>query len=366
MVAKHSIADQLAGFVVDRAIRRSAPWVDQQFNRGLDAVGHYIRNPTNPFKRRRSSSSATPTPSANSMPGRGFRGRRRRFGRRRFRGRRFGRRHGPSSRMNTQYHETQGRFRASNRGRRRHRQGVSVLRGLLSLDPVQTYTNSYSVNGTTAANQIAVYGNGLYTTQMTGDTDLSSIFTDAGYGIGTATNLTAKLFIKSAIMDIQVTNTGSAPIILDIYEMYQRRDVATTNNIGSQWSTFFNYQTAITAENAYDIAVTPFENPVFLEYYKILNKQETLMGAGEVITRQMKLTRPRIVEGSVVGRYSGAYPRANRFWLFVWQGIPNATAGSMSTAGVSSTTLTFSVQKVYHWQYVPSMQELARQHNAGD
>lgn len=267
--------------------------------------------------------------------------------------------------MNTQFHETQGRYRARRGGRRSRRRGTGIMRSLLSLDPVQTWTNAYSSNQASGVNQASTYGVGLYTTQMTGDTDLQSICTDAGYNIGTTTDLTAKLMIKSAVMDVQFMNTGSSPIIVDVYDVVQRKDPHTTGNVGTQFNTYFNYQTAITAESANDIAVSLFENPVFCQFYKILHKTEVLLGNGEVITRQMKLTRPRLIKTEIVSAYPSAYPRINRFWVFSWHGLPNATANSGS-AGILATTVTISVQKVYHWQYIPSSQTRARQHNAGD
>lgn len=291
-------------------------------------------------------------------------------GRRSFRQRRRsrGRSRSLSSRINTRYQPVQGRFFSRRRGRGRARRSNGfrhrVLSSLLSLDPVQVYTLKNSSNQTSGVNTMSVFGVGLYGCQQTDQPDLYNIFTDAGFGLGTATNQTAKMLIKSAILDVEITNTGSNNILLDIYEVYQRQDPDATSNTGSQFQTMFGDLTTITAAAYNDVSNSLFENSVFCEYYKILSKNEIIIAAGDVVSRQMKLTRPQVVEGEVVANTQGFYPRKNRLFIFSWHGAPHPTEGPSTTPAIGSTTITISWQKVYHYQMVPSAVQLAKIHNA--
>nr|WAE42524.1 MAG: capsid protein [Cressdnaviricota sp.] len=262
-------------------------------------------------------------------------------------------------------HDQSSRFRGRRgRGHGRARSfGRRVTGALIRDEPLQIYTVKTSLNLTSSLNAMDVFGVGLYTTQQTDQNDLQQVFIDAALPIATTANLSSRLFFRSACLDVQIKNTGSTEIIMDCYVMYQRKDVATSNDVGTQWTNFFGDLTAISYSGALDVSNSVFENPVFCEYYKVLSKTEVLILPGEIVTRQMRDGKTRFIQAQQVKSFLGAYPKINKFMFFMWHGPPDPTAGTGSTAGIAPTTVTFSYQKAYKYAFPPTPKSIAQIHN---
>lgn len=291
---------------------------------------------------------------------------RRRTSRSRRRTRRRSSRRTRTSGIASRQRDVSTRYRARrSRGRRGGRRfGRRVIHSLLNMEPLQIYTIKTSLVGTSAVNAAGIFGVGLYTTQQTDQPDLYNIWVDAGLTLATTTNASSRLYFKSACLDVELKNTGSIEIVMDIYEIMCMHDVDVLDTIATQWATFYGKMKTITFAGSSDVAVSVFENPVFCEHYKVLSKQECLILPGEIITRQLRDGKDRLIEGQKVLDYPGSLPRVARFFLLSWHGAPDPTAGGGSTPAIAATTVAISYQKAYKYAFPPAPISYAQVHNA--
>lgn len=326
----------------------------------------YLNDPTRRGSSRYRGAPPSPPPSPRQMPrsAKGFR--RRSMSPRTRRSRSRSRVRGSAGGIMSRQRDQSTRFRLGRRRpSRRYRRFVRRVQTVVNNDaPIQTWTKKLSANGTSAVDKMAYYGVGLYTSQQSDMPDLSNIFTDAGLPIATATNLTSRLNIKSAVLDVEIKNTGSVEMIFDIYEVLNMKDVSTTDPIATQYDSFFGKLTTLTAKDSADVCNSLFENPVFCQHYKILNKRSVLVLPSEIITMQMRIAKDRVIQAQEVADNPGSIPKKGRFFFFMWHGAPDPTAGGPTTPGIASTNMTISWQKVYKYALAPNPRQVAQMHNA--
>lgn len=283
------------------------------------------------------------------MQGRSRSVRRRPMRRRRGRGRSLGI-------LSQQRDQTNRRVRTRyRRGGRFNRRVVNVL---MNQQPLRTWTVQKAVNQTSSVNKQSYYGIGLFTTNQTDQPDLFNVFADGSLALGTATERPGRLFIKSACLDVEIKNTGVETIIMDIYEILNVKDVNTTNDIGTQWNTFFNQQSLGVGgivKDPQNVAVSVFENPAFCQHYKVLSKREVMIQGDQIISLQMRYGKDYKINGNTVVNYQGSIPKLAKFFFFMWHGPPDPAATiSPDTPGLLATTLTFAYQKSYKYGVSPS------------
>lgn len=258
-----------------------------------------------------------------------------------------------SSSVTTNQHDIGSRYRrrsgrrGSGRGARRAR--YRIMQVVNANQPLSIWTDQVSVNGTTAVDALSAYGVGLFTTQMSGQTDLASIAIDAGYPALTTTNLGGKFVVKSACLDVQIKNNGTTDCIVDIYEILNVRDPGATSSVASLFSSMYAQMTTTTAASWNDVAVSVFENPMFCRHFKVLSKKETLIPASDIITMQMRYGKDRTISLSTIADYVSCVPKLSKFYFYMWHGAPSATAGTGSTPAIDSTSITISWQKAYKY-----------------
>jgi len=257
-----------------------------------------------------------------------------------------------SSSLTTNQRDVSQRYSGS--GRRRPSRGARrfryrVMQTVNANQPLSVFCYAKSFNLSTAVNLKGVYGVGLFTTQMTDQTDLKDLLLDAGIDVtAPAPNpqLSGRVVIKSCCLDVQITNRGAKDALIDIYEVMCVKDVPNTDTLTTNFTNMFNQMTTIGAKDWQNPAVSLFENPVFCRHYKIMSKKETQVPAGDLITMQMRVGKDKSISPNSVIAYPNAIPKLARFYVFVYQGIPEDSAG---TARLSATTLTISFQKAYKY-----------------
>lgn len=145
--------------------------------------------------------------------------------------------------------------------------------------------------------------------------------------------------IKSMCLDIQITNTGAAPIIFDAYQWVLRKnyiaaerpDVAFTNTWADTAAVRVGTNSSV-GGNAGDgtaytriltnPSVTPFQNHRWCEYHKVLSKRQFVIGVGQIITIQLKQNRPKMLSGRVLDIYRYGIPGWTKGYLFFYKGAP--------------------------------------------
>jgi len=253
------------------------------------------------------------------------------------------------SSMNTTQHDSRLRYRKKRMPRRRRRAYVGKLKLFRHFmekeQPLQTYTVKNVNNAASLLNQQITYGICLFTDQVTSESDLLNIFSDA-YNLVTplTTAVNKRLYIKSACLDIQMTNVAANACIIDVYRIRLRNVWNTTDNLFTIWNTTFGDQGTITAKSSSDPAVTPFQNPTFCKYFKVLDKREVLLGAG--LTTSFQLRRPgnRLVQGRRVVTEPFGYRGLCEGFLFQQRGVPQTVT---AVNQLVPTSVTWAYQKTY-------------------
>lgn len=259
----------------------------------------------------------------------------------------------PVTRQNDQsitYSVGRGRGGRRSRGRRFRNRVASALN---AMQPTQVWTQDYAISGASGVDLQQVYAIGLYQTNATLYDDLNQVFIRGGLDPATAANRSGRICIKNAVLDVELKNTGTETMIMDIYEIQCIRDPNTNADINAQFQTFFNETTLAGTRAWNNVSVSAFENPVFLRYYKILNKREVLLPADEIMTMQMRLPKSRIINADRVARMPNCIPKLAKFYLFMWHGPPDPNAGGAGVPGCLATSVTFTFQKAYHYAIMP-------------
>lgn len=270
-----------------------------------------------------------------------------------------------SSSIISRQHDQRGVYssRSGRRGRGRgsySRFRYRVMNTLLNEQPMQIYTTKGAANLSTTVNNMGYYGIGLYQTTYFGQNDLFNIFADAGINLALAPQKNMRVLVKGCVLDVEIKNNGTADIIMDVYELQNRKDVATTDTYTQQWGTFYAQQGTITAASPSDPSNSVFENGAFCQHYKVLSKREVLLPAGELITMQMRLSRDRRISGTSVLDYINAIPKLSRLYFFMWHGPPEA---NVSSPQIGTSDLTVTWQKVYKYGVPPTPKAQPQVHN---
>lgn len=207
---------------------------------------------------------------------------------------------------------------------------------MLQMNPLNTFTNdNYRRVITWVAEAQATFGQMLGGVSATDNDEILGAF-KAAYGgaLSTTTVDRYKLFIKSMCLDIQIKNTGANTAVLDVYQLICRKGDRDSNRIETSYSNAFAEQdvAAIGTVTSTNTATTPFQNPLFLSMWKILNKKEILLGSGQTTTMQMRIPYNRMMYGKLLENNLQAIAGLTRAYLFQVRGAPVNSAGSGSCA----------------------------------
>lgn len=297
-------------------------------------------------------------PSVNSNTQMAYR--RRRMSRRRPR-RSFRRRRYSGSRMSINTFQRDASRQYTRRGapgrvRRRVRRFIARVNNVISAaQPLQIYTYEFVTNGSTAANDQGYYGVNV------GDiTQLKDMFVQA-YNETLTTNVAynRRLVVKNMCIDYQFTNTGSYPIILDVYHVMCRAGTPTAYTMVTLWeagvsalSTPAGAATGTAIDKA-DPSLTVFENPFFCKFFRVKSKKEVLLASGNTVTFQLRKSRNREFEMQKVNSENTGYPGYTEGLFFMWRGTPRNTGGA-GAAELTATSVTVSYQVTGHYGIPPT------------
>lgn len=259
------------------------------------------------------------------------------------------------------------RYRRKRMPRRKRKRWVSFTRKVrhveLQMQPLQIFTKEGVINLTSAAGQSQIWSRMAGGTTVANNDEILRIFA-AQYNTTVLSNLVAyRIFIKSLVLDIQLTNNGSTTLIVDVYTLKNRKTFGAAGDVAGQYNAALNEVAA--APNAGTLlvngtATTVFDAPTFCEFWQTLSKREVLIGAGVTCTFQMRLPVNKMIEGKILQTNLQAIPGYTRAFLFDWHGPPN-NQGPSGAAQFAPTSVTFGYQTVVHYAVVPGI----NQKNAG-
>jgi len=260
---------------------------------------------------------------------------------------------------NTFQHDSRMRYRRKRmpRGKRKAWKRFTRKVGAVSLgmQPLQIYTNEGVENVTATANQGTQWGRIVGGTNVTNNDELWQIFRRCYNLAAIANAVPYKIYIKSICMDVEITNTGSYPIILDVYTLQCRQDFATASKVQDQWQAALGEVQAPAGGGSVTTtktALTVFDAPNFCSYWKVLAKREYIIGSNNIITLQMRIPMNKHIEGKVLSTSPQALPKYSRAFLITAHGCPSNRGGS-GAAQFDALTMTCGWQTVVHYAVPP-------------
>lgn len=224
-----------------------------------------------------------------------------------------------------------------------------------STQPLQVY--QALLKGSVSTTLGTQYTNGVLLKDVayTNQSDIVNLFKDAYGGTGTVSEYDGRrIFLKAAVLDLQIKNTGTEQCILDVYRVVCRK--ASNNsyaNLLAQWTDCFGDSLAVGAVTDTNPALTPFDVPSFCKYWKILEKKEFIITADQLVTMQIRDPRNRVIQGRYMQNTSGGMPGLTEGYLFQVRGCPE---DSIAASGLSIAAIAWSAQTTYHFAYPPGGQ----------
>lgn len=265
---------------------------------------------------------------------------------------------------NTNQHDLRGRYRYKRMPARKRKAWKRFTRRVqhvdLQMQPLQVYTKEGVSNQTSVANANGAFSRicgGTTVTAPRANDELFQCFNQA-YNLGgvIANAVPYKLYIKSMCMDVEVANNGSYPVIIDMYTLKCRSKFASATDPATQLAQAWGELAALPGGGVVTTsatALTVFDAPNFCSYWKVLRKQEIIIGSGQVATFQMRIPMNRHIEGKDLQSSMQALPGYSRCFLFTWHGSPS-NRGAAGAAQFDSVSLTFGYQHVVHYAVPPS------------
>lgn len=262
--------------------------------------------------------------------------------------------------VNTFQHDSQMRYRKKRMPRRKRKAWKRFTKKVgavsLAMQPLQIYTKEGTENVTASANQGTQWGRICGGTNVSNNDELWQIFRRCYNLAAIADAIPYKIYVKSICLDIQVTNTGSFPIVLDIYTLMYRQDFVTNSKVQDQWVAALGEVAApagggsITSSKT---ALTVFDAPNFCSYWKVLSKREYIIGSNNLITLQMRIPVNKHIEGKVLQSSPQALVKYSRAFLMTAHGCPS-NRGTLGASQFDPISFTCGYQTVVHYAVPPS------------
>ena len=259
------------------------------------------------------------------------------------------------SAVNSYQHDVQNRYRYKRMPKRRRKRWVKFTKQVnhvsLQMQPLQVYTAKTVQNLSVAANQQSYTGFILGGTTFSGNDEIFQCFKDA-YNIVLGSVPPYRLYFKSMCLDVQMSNTGVNPCVIDLYRLRSRQDYSSAASLATEYTASISELQTTTGGRTYsatDPAGTPFDVPNFLSYWKVLHKREIIIAPGNITTVQMRKPTNRHVEGKILQSHPQCLPGAEAFFIMV-RGAPINNGG---TPQLGAVTLTVGSQTVMHYAIPP-------------
>lgn len=224
----------------------------------------------------------------------------------------------------------------------------------LQAGPTRTFTRDFLDLETWSINEQGYFGYMCGGMTVTDNDEIRQVFTDA-YGTGTATLNQRKLFIKSCVMDVQLRNAGTSPIVLDVYTLRCRKGSDAADTLATQFADTFSDLLASGSgtTSAVNPAVTVFQNPGFLQYWAVQKKQELVIGGGNVATFQIRLPTNKLVNAKLFETEPQAMPGYTYALFFQPRGSPEYN-GLETTSQLAAGAVNIGVQWTVCYQVPPA------------
>lgn len=238
------------------------------------------------------------------------------------------------------------RGRRLSRGQRRFaRRVLEVVNGH---SPLQTYIqDNGGTTKTGSADQVTRDSFSLCgLTIPTNQDDIRQMFYSAYSLASDAACAGYRLQFRSACLDCNLTNIGTSGCLVDVYFLLSRRPYGSAVTIDTQFANQFAEQSGTVS--AVNTAVTPFQNPGFLTYWKVTGHKSVHLKVGESMNFQVRQNVRKWLDGKVLTTQINAIPQWTKGLLFEFRGEPEDNAG---TPRYSACKVAWKARKTYSYQF---------------
>lgn len=212
----------------------------------------------------------------------------------------------------------------------------------------QSIVRNYPFNSTSSIDGQTTITYSMYPANGTGtfEDDIQAIFTTQ-YGGSAANNRDNYIRFKSAVMDVDFLNAdGTNTIVLDVYTWMCIKDVPNDLGMsaGGLYAQCFQDMNVLGSVKLSPsiYGTTPFQNPMWCKYYKVLSKRKIVLSPGQTATHQLRDPKNRVIAGK---RYDSMTHLAyiTRGIMVVQYGLPSGAGTELS----NTSDLNVAVAKTY-------------------
>lgn len=160
-----------------------------------------------------------------------------------------------------------------------------------------------------------------------------------------------KLIIKSSHLECDITNTGANDVVLDVYELYCRRDTVGVSNLAQMYTPPTSNWVGIagtTNMGSGTLGVTPFQMDEITSTFKIAGKSTYNVQPGGLVSLSMSGPRMRTIYGAVMSKAiaSGSDCFGRRGITKIYMGI---LRGKVVTGGAPGAgTISYNSRRQYN------------------
>lgn len=250
--------------------------------------------------------------------------------------------------------DTATKFMATRSSRSFQRFRSKVRAALQADNPLCIYQSFLKGNATNSIGLVARFGFYIADTFTTNQADIFNIFKDA-YGVATAADCAGyKIYLKSAVMDLQMRNpSATVDIWTDVYELECRSDRDTLNDPASDYLTEFLALQDIGSTDVGYPQVTPFQVPGFLRNWRVVRCKTFLIKRSDSVAMQVRRRYNRMINGADVEE-TGVKRKLTTAFLVLTKGAPGNSA---AVSGLLTPSIDYSVQLSYNYQEVTGEQD---------
>lgn len=242
-------------------------------------------------------------------------------------------------------HDVVNRYRKKRMPRRRRRAWVGFVKKVraveLAAQPLQMYAYQRADRVTGLLNTQGYFSHMIGGTTVANNDELYQIFQQAYSTVSVADANDHIIYMKSISLDIQITNTNAnAGCIIDVYKVVSRKPTNTATTVHAQYTTALSELASptgggtVTSTNP---ALTLFDAPNFLSYWKIISKKEILLGSGQTTTMQLRNARNKRIDGKILTTNPQALPGYTMAYFYQIRGAPEQSAGVARLAAYDVT-----------------------------
>lgn len=204
---------------------------------------------------------------------------------------------------------------------------------MLQMGGTQSFNLSFSGRNSQGVNTARWDGQMIGGTQANNNDELLQAFRRAYGTTVSASNVDDyRLFIKSLVLDLQISNIGDKNVVIEMHTLVLRKNYNVAERIDVMFDTCLAEippQTGFTQATSGQPTSSIFQNSIFCQYWKVLKKAQIVISPGETTTLQMRIPYNRMLQGKLIETNNIGIPGFTRAFFWQAKGSPEVNASAV-------------------------------------